>query len=419
MKIAYAGLLVLGLTSIGFAADWPQYRGVNSDGKSTEPGILKKWPSEGPHQVWKRPVNLGFSSFTVSGQKAFTLDQRSIEGVEREGCLAIDASTGRELWFQPIAVAKYDGGAGPGDGPRGTPSVDGDKVYAISEQLVVSCFDSATGKVIWSRDLIKEHAGKNISWQNAASPLIEGNLVFVGGGGQGQSLLGLDKATGKVVWKSENERITHATPIAATILGQRQIIFFTQSGLVSVQPNDGKVLWRHKFPYRTSTAASPIAAGDIVYCSAGYDVGSMAARVSKEGNEWKTTELWRASGNRICNHWSTPIELNGYLYGMFGFKQHKTGPVKCVELATGKEMWSQNGFGPGNLIAVGPNLLALSDAGDLVLIDPSPNAYKEMARTHALEGKCWSTPIVSSGRIYARSSTEAVCLDVAERRANP
>jgi outer membrane protein assembly factor BamB len=329
--------------------------------------------------------------------------------------VARDAATGNELWVHPLGVAKYDGGAGPGDGPRSTPSVDNGKVYVNSVQLLVACLDAESGKEIWSHDLKKENDGKNISWQNAASPLIDGDLLFVAGGGPGQALLGINKESGKVVWKGENDRMTHATPIAATILGQRQIIFFTQAGLVSVRPNDGKPLWRYKFKYNTSTAASPIAAGDIVYCSAGYGVGSGAARISKDGDEWKATEMWFVPGNSICNHWSTPVYHDGYLYGMFSFKEHKTGPMKCVELATGKQMWSQPGFGPGNLIIVDNHLLALSDAGDLVLVEASPSSYKEVTRASVVKGKCWSTPVISGGRIYARSASEAVCLDVSAR----
>ena len=397
-----------------FGADWPQYRGPASDGSSPEKGLLKKWPSEGPRQLWKRPLQLGFSSFAVSAGKAFTLEQRYLDGASQEVCLALDASTGKELWAVPLGMAKYDNGydAGPDDGPRSTPAISGGKVYVTSAYLRLVCLDANSGKVIWSKDLPKENAAKNISWQNAASPLIEGNLVFVAGGGPGQALLGIDKESGKVVWKGESDKITHATPIAATILDKRQIIFFTQSGLVSVQPNDGKVLWRYNFPYRTSTAASPVVAGDIVYCSAAYGVGAGAARISKEGGQWKATELWRKPGNALCNHWSTPVARDGYIYGVFGSKQFKTGPLKCIEAASGKEVWSQPGFGPGNVITFDGQLLVLTDYGDLVLAEASPSGYTELTRTHAVDGKCWSTPSISNGHIFARSSKEGVCLDV-------
>ena len=145
-------------------------------------------------------------------------------------------------------------------------------------------------------------------------------MLYVAGGGAGSSLLAFNAADGAVVWKAFDEKMTHATPIAATILGQRQVIFFVQSGLVAVEPKTGKELWRYAFNYSTSTAASPVVAGDIVYCSAGYGVGAGAVRVAKDGDKWTATELFRQRGNKIANHWSTPVAKYGILYGMFQFK---------------------------------------------------------------------------------------------------
>ncbi|HUR45535.1 MAG TPA: PQQ-binding-like beta-propeller repeat protein [Candidatus Saccharimonadales bacterium] len=416
-------LVLLGLVSTAItlsAADWPQYRGPNGDGTSPENGLLKEWPSTGLKQVWKTPLPDGFSSFAVGGGKAYTLIARPVDGAPREVCVALDSETGKEAWFHAVGPAKYDGGGnegGPQDGPRGTPTVNDGKVYILSANLFLACLDANTGKEIWTKDIKKEHSGTGIHWQNAASPLIDGDMVFVAGGGPNESMLGLDKQTGKVIWKGESETITHATPIAGTILGERQIIFFMRSGLVSVAPKTGNVLWRHPFKYSTSTAASPIIGGDTVYCSAGYGVGASAARITKEGNEWKATELWRLTGNDICNHWSTPVYHDGYLYGLFSFKKYKSGPMKCVELATGKQMWSEPGFGAGNLIFVDNHFVVLNDQGELVLVEPNPKAYKEISRAKAVNGKCWSTPVVSNGRIYARSTKEGVCLDVTAKTA--
>src|SRR6185369_10918779 len=260
-----------------------------------------------------------------------------------------------------------------GDGPRSTPSVDGNLVYVNSHKLVVSCFDADSGKPVWSRDLVKDNAGRNITWANAASPLIEGDLVYVAGGGAGQSLLALNKATGEVVWKAHDEKMTHATPVAATILGQRQVIFFTQSGLVSVNPKDGALLWKHPFRYSTSTAASPVVSGDIVYCSAGYGVGASAARISKAGDAFKATQLWSTQGNKpVANHWSTPVVYNGHLYGLFSFKEYTDGPMKCVDLATGAVKWEHPGFGAGQVILAGDTVVALSDKGEIVQVQANP-----------------------------------------------
>lgn len=397
-------------------ADWTQYRGPNHDGSSTE---KLKWPAAGPKEVWKTPLETGFSSFAIGNGEAFTLVQRDVEGANQEVCLALNADSGKQLWAQPLGIAKYQGGGDAGasdnkggDGPRSTPAYDGGKVYTMSSRLVLDCFDAKSGRKLWSHDLIKENAGRNISWENAASPLIDGDLIFVAGGGAGQSLLAFDKKDGHLVWKGQDEKMTHSTPIAATILGERQVIFFMQSGLVSVAPKDGKLLWKYKFRYSTSTAMSPIVYQDMVYCSAGYGVGASACKVSKNGDNWEATQLWFEPANVINNHWSTPVCKDGYLYGIYGFKEFGKAPLKCVEMATGKILWSKEGFGPGGCTLVDGNVLVLSDAGELVLVKAITSGYEELGRKHAVAGKCWSTPCVSNGRIYARSTKEGACLEV-------
>lgn len=405
-------------TSSLFAADWPQYRGPQGDGST--PDKIAAWPASGPKVLWKVESPNGFSSFVVGGGKAFTIEGREVEGVKQEVLVARDAATGRELWAKPIGVANYghDGGNSGtptnkgGDGPRSTPTIAGRSVVTMSAALVLQGFDATTGRELWKRDIIKENAGRNIQWQNAASPLLEGGLLYVAGGGPGESILAIDPANGKVVAKAFDEKITHATPTAATILGKRQIVFFLQSGLLAVEPKTLAELWRYNFPFRVSTAASPVVAGDIVYCSAGYGVGAGAVKLTNAGGKFEAKEIYRIPGDKeIANHWSTPVLYKGDLYGMFQFKQYGSGPVKAVDVATGAVKWQREGFGPGQVILAGDKVLALSDAGDLVLFEPTPGDYKEVARAHVLDGKCWTTPILANGRIYARSTREAVCID--------
>ena len=417
-------ILFFALSSVSiFSADWPGYRGPSHDGKSAEK--MGPWPSNGPKALWKVPTPNGFSSFAVSGRHAFTLVSREVDGVQREVLIALDAESGKEIWSAAFTPAKYghDGGnAGAGrntggDGPRSTPAVDGDRVYVLTSDLLLACFDSAKGTEFWKRDILREYKGENIMWKNAASPVIDGDLVFVAGGGSGQALLGINKNNGQVAWKAELDKMTHATPVPATIHGVRQIIFFTQKGLVAVKPENGVVLWRHAHPFRTSTAASPVVGGDIVFCSAGYGVGAAAIQLTKNGEKFTTKELWRTPGNDLANHWSTPIYKDGHLYGMFQFKEYGDGPVKCVDIRTGKEKWSKGGFGPGNVILVNDQLVALTDAGEVVQIDPNPAAYKETARFKAITGKCWSTPAFAGGKLYVRSTKEGAAFDVSSRLA--
>lgn len=415
-------LVVLTLTTAALqAGDWRQYVGPNFDRTTPETLASKQFPAGGPKAAWRVPMPNGFSSFSVADGRAFTQITRDVDGVEQEVVLAVAADTGKELWSQPVGIKKYghDGGnAGAsgntgGDGPRSTPSVDGDRVFVLSSDLVLTCLEAASGKAVWKRDLLKDHGGKNISWKSAASPVIDGDLIFVAGGGVGQALIALNKTDGQVKWKTQDDAMTHATPLVTDLHGVRQVIFFTQKGLVSVATASGELLWRQEFPFRVSTAATPVVSGSIVYCAAGYGVGAGAYTVTRNGDKWTSKELWRSPGDKpVANHWSTPVVKNGFLYGMFSFKEYGDGPLKCVDIATGKVMWEQAGFGQGNVILSGDTVIALADDGQLVLVDTNSRKYTELARAKVIDGKCWSTPVLSNGRIYARSTKEGVCLDV-------
>ncbi|MEI6279741.1 MAG: PQQ-binding-like beta-propeller repeat protein [Verrucomicrobiae bacterium] len=394
------------------AEDWPGYRGATGDGISTEKLNLN-WSAKPPKVLWKVPTNTGFSSFAVGGGKAFTQVVRDMNGSPREICVALDAATGKELWAADLAVGKGYSGGGKGDGPRSTPAVSDGVVCVLTPDLVLHGLAAETGRPLWTHDLLKEYAAKNIGWNSAASPVIDGDLVFVMGGGAGQSLLAFNKKSGQVVWKTGTEAITHATPVAATILGERQVIFFCQSGLVSLAAKDGSLLWKFPYKHQGSSAASPVVSGDIVYCSAAYNVGGGACKITRQGLSYTATPLWQTPGNaEVANHWSTPVCKDGHIYGMFGHGGYNVGPLKCVEIATGKIKWTQPGFGVGNVILADGKILALADNCDLVVVDPTPDAYKELARIKTVAGKCWSTPAVSNGRIFVRSTEEGACLEV-------
>lgn len=415
MKRVLSGLLVASLISIGTLAsadDWPQYRGPVGDGKSTETLSTQDWP-QGATEVWKVPAPLGFSSFSISEGRAFTLISVQEGGKKVENCIALNAKTGEEIWRRPFGESEYghDGGnAGApnnrgGDGPRSTPSTDGKHVYVYDSHLLLSCLDASNGNIVWQQDVAKDFEGRNIKWLNATSPLLIGNMVVVGGGGAGQSFLAFRKNNGDVIWKSGDDTITHATPHVTTINKSQQIIFFMQSGLVGVNAETGAELWRSEFPFSVSTAASPISEGDHVYCSAGYGVGAGLFKVTDNP---EASEVW-FKPNELMNHWSTPVVHDGHIYGIFEFKKYGRAPLQCVEMATGEIKWTERGFGPGNCILVGDKLIVLSDAGELVVADATPEGYNERLRTQAVKGKCWSTPAYSDGKVYVRSTEEAAC----------
>ncbi|MBU61979.1 MAG: alcohol dehydrogenase [Opitutae bacterium] len=400
------------------AAEWNQYHGANSDKKAQETLASAAWLNKASSQAWKTATPLGFSSFSVSGGRAFTLVGRTDEdGLKQEFCVALDVKTGKEVWSAKLDRLDFGRGGGDsgasgnkgGDGPRSTPSAADGKVWVYDADMNLYCFDASNGKAIWEVSVVKEHSGVPIKWDNASAPLLEGKSVIVYGGGAGQTFLAFDRSTGKIIWKSGDETITHATPIAATIHGVRQILFFCVSGIISVDASTGKELWRQKFRFAVSTAASPIVAGDLVYCSAGYGVGAGLYKIAKKESSFSSTEIWRKS-NKLINHWSTPVYHDGHLYGMFSFKKYGKGPLQCVEMKTGEVKWSEDGYGPGNVILAGDKLLALADNGELAVVSASPKGYEELARRKIITGKCWSTPVLSDGLVFARSTKEAVCI---------
>jgi outer membrane protein assembly factor BamB len=399
------------------AEDWTQYRGATHDAVSAETGFAKAWEAAEPKVLWKIPIGEGFGTFAVAQKHAFIFVARDGD----EYCLKLDADTGKELWAVRIDKTTTNTQGDPC--PRSTPTIDGDRVYIFSTYMKLVCLNAADGKVIWNDDLVAEGAAPKLNkqpksiqdWGTAASPVLDGDLIYVSGGLPGGSLMAFDKKTGRGVWAVGSEAQTHASPVPCTIAGVKQVIFFTEGGLASLEAATGQPLWGYKFPFKTSTAASPVVGGkdgNIVYCSAGYGVGGGAVRIEKQGSRFSATELWRHQG-KTMSHWSTPVASGGYLYGIFGFKEFGSAPLACIDMATGKEMWSKPGFGSGGgTILVDNHVLVQSDTGTITLVDASPDGYKEVGHVQPIAKKCWSAAIVANGRIYARSEKEAVCLEV-------
>lgn len=405
-----------------FTADWPQYNGPLGDNSSPE-SIRTNWTAEPPRVLWRKPIGPGWSSISVSNGRLFTQARRQVSNNPREFCIAFDANSGTELWARDLDAAVYtdisqtDSRA---DGPRSTPTVEGDFVYVSTSQLKLYCLKVADGATVWSRDFQTELGSPNIPWENAASPLLVGNLIYVNSNDDAKSLMALNKVNGQTVWSNLADGLTHATPVLATIHGVPQIIFLTRSGLVSVLPDTGALLWRLQFlPSGTSTAASPSVAGEHVYASAAYGSGTWVARVAKNGNAFSATQVIRQQGTSYQAHWSTPVVHEGFFYTVPAPNTGQ-GRLGCLEAATGVNRWTQTvvgsaGISYGSVIKAANTLIVLTEAGELVLVEMNPTAYRETDKFKVLSLYCWNRPVLSNGRIYARNSaanSEILALDV-------
>jgi outer membrane protein assembly factor BamB len=384
------------------AADWPNWLGPNRNGSSSETGLLTTWPSTGPKVIWEAKGGDGYSSVAVADGRAITLVQRD----GKEMVLALDAVKGADLWSTPIAAAYKNM---YGNGPRSTPSIEGEFVYVQSVTGPLACLKVKDGKIVWQHDLLKEYGAKNISWGLAASPTIEGNLVLAVPGGKGAGVTAFDKKSGELVWKLGDDKAGYATPIGVTVGGARQLIFFTATGLLAVSPA-GKELWR--VPWHTEfdcNICTPLVIGDQMFVSSGEEVGCALFKLKADG---PPDVVWESKGEKssMLNYWANTIVHDGYLYGISG-EFSKRLDLRCVDLKTGQVKWSQDGFGKGSITLADGHLFITTKKGDLVLVRATPERYDEKGRVTIL-GENRTVGTIANKRLYLRDKEKILCVDL-------
>jgi outer membrane protein assembly factor BamB len=389
-------LFATGLFSAN-AIDWYRWRGPDLNGISKEKNWEKEWPADGPKRLWKANVGMGFSSLTVSKGRVYTSGNSN--DVDTIFCL--DANTGKEIWKHsydsPLDPKYYEGGT------SATPTVDGDKVYSISKRGDLFCLDAAKGKVIWNKSLTNEFGVEIPTWGFAGSPLIEGHMLILNVGSAG---VALDKKTGKVIWTSGTSVSGYSTPVPFNSGKERAILLCLTEDVGAFRLKDGKELWR--YPWKTRydvNAAEPIISGDKVFISSGYDHGAMLLKIV--GN--KPELVWENKNMR--NHINSSVLLNGFVYGPNEVE------LACVDLETGEKKWGEKSFGKGSLMMADGKLIALSDKGELMIVEPSPEKFTAISRAQVIGGKCWTTPVLSNAKIYCRNAKgDVVCIDVSEKQ---
>jgi outer membrane protein assembly factor BamB len=377
--------------------DWPQWQGPNRDGISKEAGWQTQWPANGPKVLWKATLGTGFGTMSVSEGRVYSMGNQN----DTDTVFCLDAETGSVRWKHSypckLDPKNFEGG------PCATPTVAGNVVYTCSRYGDVVALDANSGKVVWSKNLLKEAGANRTTWGLAGSVLILDNLAILNIGSTGCAV---EKATGKIVWSSKGTG-GYSTPVPFTVNEQKAVALFSAKSVLAVAVADGKKLW--EFPWVTSydvNAADPIISGDKVFISSGYGRG--CALLKMDGAS--ITKVWENKGMR--NHYANCVLVDGYLYGFDG--QANSGKLKCIELDTGADKWEQAGLSAGGLMVADGKLVALADRGKLVIAEANPSAFKKLAEATPLSGKCWTMAVLSNGRIYARNNKEGelVCLDV-------
>lgn len=398
--LAFLALLVAGAAHVALADDWPGYLGPGRNGRSEETGLLRAWPEGGPEVLWRVPIGAGYSSVAVAAGRAFTM----FADAGDEWVAGFDAASGSELWRARLGRLRRDP---EGSGPRATPFVDGGRVYAMGASAQLLCADAATGEELWSVDLKSEMGAKVPNWGVASSPIVEGDLLIVlGGGGKKRAFLALDKLSGELVWSSGAAMAAYSSPIVETIAGVRQAVFFTADGLVGVAAEDGRELW--KAPWRTSydvNAATPVfVPSSGIFISSGYDTGAMLVQVVREEGGFQAYSLWR---NRVLrNHYNTSVRVAGHLYGF------DESIFKCVDVLTGEEVWRGRAGSKGSLVYADGHLIVLSGDGELSLVEATPEAFEPKARFRLVRDRTWAMPALSDGVLYVRTWNELIALRV-------
>jgi len=445
VKVILTAIVLMVVTSSSLAADWPQWRGPNRDGKSADKSLLKEWPNDGPPLAWKiNKIGGGYCAPAIAAGQIFGMSNRS----EDEVVWALSETDGKELWVTRLGPA-FDQRPSQGkEGPACTPTVDGERLYVEGLGGNVACLQVEDGKIIWQISMTEQFGGRVPMWSYRESPLIDGDKVIITPGGPDAIIVALNKLTGDMLWKSklpdspagESEAsggsggrrggsgrrggfgggggAAYASVIAIDFEGQRQYVQLTAKTLVAVAASDGKFLWRYDKPANRMgiNCSTPIYYDGMVFASSAYGAGGGLVKLSKDtGGGIKAEEVY--STTDMQNHHGGMILLDGYLYGASG--GNEGGAMVCLDFKTGKVMWDQRDTvgrrAKGSVALADGRIYYRMEDGTVVLIEPSPKQYIEHGRFEQPDrskAPAWANPVVANGKLYISDQDVLLCYDI-------
>ena len=404
------------------AADWPQWRGPDREGRSAETGLLKEWPEGGPKLLYEiTGLGTGFSSVAIVAGKLYTMGDISPDsGSEKVQCvIAYDLGTKNRLWAAQV-------GSPHSDGPRCTPTVDGGLVYAIGTSGNVVCVDAGSGKVLWKKNFQTDlDGGENPGWKFSESPLVDGGKLLCTPGGRKAVLAALDKKTGDIIWKCSmpdigsrgSDQAGYSSIVAADAAGIKQYVQLTNKGVVGVAAEDGRFLWGYnKIANGTANIPTPVVVADYVFCSTAYGAGSALLKLTPGGDGVTAQEVYFLDAGTFQNHHGGFVRLGDYIYGGHG---HGQGAPTCIEIKTGKIMWQakQPGGGSAAVLYADGHFYFRYEDNTIALIQADPKQYTlkstfKLPQRQGMSGPGWPHPVIVDGSLYLRHADVLLVYDL-------
>ncbi len=404
------GGILLSLVSATVAApgDWPEFRGPKRDDISPETGLLKQWPAGGPALAWKvNGLGDGYSGLAVVGNRIFTAGDKG----DASFVIALNRADGAPVWTAklgksgPVGDPKFEG-------PRSTPTVDGDFLFVLGQWGELVCLSATDGKEVWRKELVKDFSGTLPSWGYAESPLVDGDNVSVTPGGQKGAVVALNKKTGAVVWQSKEftDPAHYSSLVPVEYGGVRQYVQLTPASVAGVAAADGKLLWRGPRKGNVAVIPTPIFDDGFAYVTSGYGAGCNLFKVSAADGKFTAEQVY--ANKVMANHHGGVIKLGDYVYG---FSEGKGWT--CQNFKTGEAKWQEKGIGKGSIAyADGRFYLRREDGpGTIALIEASPEGYKEISRFDqpSRSGKnSWTHPVIAGAKLYIRDQDLLLCYDI-------
>ncbi len=380
----------------GFAG-YPQYLGPTRDGIVPGPALARDWNSHPPKLLWRLPVGEGYAGFAIAGERTISLEQRG----DNEEVVCRNLFSGATLWTH-AHPARFENSLG-GIGPRTTPAIAGERVYVLGATGILRALELSTGRLLWQRDILADAGTKSPEWGVSGSPLVVNGLVIVHPGGPGHSLAAYRAESGEPAWAAGAARPGYSSPQLVTLLGVPQLLIFNHQGVAAHQPADGQVLWTYPWTPVAQHVTDPrVVAPNRLVVSTGYGAGANLVELSRDGDgAWKPERLWHSQ--RLKSKFASLVLRDGFLYGL------DDGRLTCLDLGSGAPRWKGERVGHGQVILAGDLLIVTAENGEVLELEATPEAARELGRFTALAGKMWNPPALAPPFLIVRTEKEAAC----------